>query len=47
MPADADGATAATALTSGFERGLMAGAVFLVAAALIGARTANTTELSA
>jgi EmrB/QacA subfamily drug resistance transporter len=43
----ADGATAPTALTSGFERGLLAGAVFLVAAALIGARTANTTEVSA
>ncbi|MEO6511333.1 MAG: MFS transporter, partial [Nocardioides sp.] len=43
----ASGAAPPVALTSGFERGLLAGAAFLVAAAVIGARTANTTEVSA
>jgi EmrB/QacA subfamily drug resistance transporter len=35
------------ALTDGFGRGLLAGAVFLVAAAVIGTRTSNTRELAA
>ena len=35
------------ALTEGFGRGLLAGAVFLVAAAIIATRTSNTRELAA